>query len=133
MGGETCGCVCVKSRPTCFSLRCLVAVKTVASHGMTSRENLQSYRGLCIATQSHTHALICALRSKQLKLSQIKQRMRERQQNTLIMNELAGRERVRVRLAVPAKGETETPMCSSSTGICVGRSCSSRRSARNRC
>lgn len=93
-----------------------MAVKTVASHGMTSRENLQSYRGLCIATQSHTHALICATRSKQLKLSQIKQRMRERQQNKLIMNELAGRERVRARLAVPAKGETETetPTCSSS-------------------
>lgn len=116
MGGKKCGYICVKSRlsSTHLSLGCLAAVKTVAGLRMTSRANLQSYRGVCIATQSHTHALICAARSKQVKLSQIKQRMMERQQNTPIMKELAGRERTSGRLAFPLK-DRQTPMCPSSS------------------
>lgn len=57
--------------------------------------------------QQHNHTVICAARSKQLQLSQIKQRTRERQQNTLIRQDLAEGERGGARVAVPATGETD--------------------------
>lgn len=129
--GETWRWVRVKSRLSQTRLRCLAAVKTVASHRLSSGKTPPSSQAcVCSNTITHKHALICAARSKQLKLSQIKQRTRERQQNTLIMKERAGREKEREReRRCEVKGETETPSCPSSTAICVARSCGSRPDA----
>lgn len=70
------------------------AVQTVVNHRMTSRPGKTAKAWMCVYASEYkntlTHTLctlICPERSKQHRLSAIKQRMRERQQNKLIKGE----------------------------------------------